>query len=152
MKRQPSACKARQHSDQMSCQCGLAWDMNDPDPPPCREGVVARQELTAMRVTLAEPSRWALKKKHLLILAETPLRWLPAYGVRGGLYQIEWQSLPEAAFVVMDAPAGLQHGEQGRDYQFFNKKGEPFMEIQRREGGTNPAFRYRYHRGEWFTE
>lgn len=31
-----SRCKARQFSDQMVCQCGLAWDMNDPDPPPCR--------------------------------------------------------------------------------------------------------------------
>ena len=29
-------CSARQHSDQMCCgRCGLAWDMNDPDPPAC---------------------------------------------------------------------------------------------------------------------
>lgn len=29
-------CAARQYSDQMLCgTCGLAWDMNDPDPPPC---------------------------------------------------------------------------------------------------------------------
>lgn len=28
-------CKARQYSDQMSCVCGLVWDVNDPDPPKC---------------------------------------------------------------------------------------------------------------------
>lgn len=29
-------CKARQYSDQMQCAvCGLAWDMNDDDRPPC---------------------------------------------------------------------------------------------------------------------
>jgi len=155
MSERPSTCKARQHSDQMACQCGLAWDMNDPWPPECRTTVVAKQEVAAMRVTLSEPSRWAIKKKHLLILAETPLRWLPAYGVRGGLYQIEWLSLPDAAFVLMDVPAGLQHGEQGRDYRFFDKKGQPYMEIKRREGGTNPSFVYRYNgytEGEWSQE
>lgn len=29
------ACKARQVSDQMYCQCGRCWDVNDPDPPEC---------------------------------------------------------------------------------------------------------------------
>lgn len=29
-------CKARQYSDQMLCDaCGLAWDVNDPEPPRC---------------------------------------------------------------------------------------------------------------------
>ena len=29
-------CKARQYSDQMLCgACGLAWDVNDDDPPEC---------------------------------------------------------------------------------------------------------------------
>lgn len=37
MKTQRS-CLARQHSDQMMCAaCGLAWDVNDPDPPACRK-------------------------------------------------------------------------------------------------------------------
>lgn len=31
-----SNCKARRYSDQMMCECGLAWDMNDPEPPACR--------------------------------------------------------------------------------------------------------------------
>lgn len=31
----PVECKARQYSDQMQCECGLTWDTNDPDPPPC---------------------------------------------------------------------------------------------------------------------
>lgn len=31
------ACKAIQYSDEMHCApCGLRWDTNDPDPPPCR--------------------------------------------------------------------------------------------------------------------
>lgn len=31
-------CKAKQYSDQMICgKCGLQWDMNDPDPPECRD-------------------------------------------------------------------------------------------------------------------
>lgn len=31
-----SNCKARQYSDQMICgTCGLAWDVNDPEPPKC---------------------------------------------------------------------------------------------------------------------
>lgn len=29
-------CKARQYSDQMMCACGLAWDVNDIDPPECQ--------------------------------------------------------------------------------------------------------------------
>jgi hypothetical protein len=29
-------CQARQFSDGMTCApCGLAWDVNDPDRPPC---------------------------------------------------------------------------------------------------------------------
>ncbi|ENG0046379.1 hypothetical protein ACUOA7_001912 [Pseudomonas aeruginosa] len=30
-----TSCKARQHSDQILCECGLGWDVNDPDPPQC---------------------------------------------------------------------------------------------------------------------
>lgn len=30
-------CEARQHSDQKVCtRCNLMWDMNDDDPPPCK--------------------------------------------------------------------------------------------------------------------
>jgi hypothetical protein len=33
-------CKAKQYSDQMQCDaCGLSWDMNDPEPPKCRQDV-----------------------------------------------------------------------------------------------------------------
>lgn len=32
-----SGCYARQYSDQMQCgKCGLAWDVNDPEPPRCQ--------------------------------------------------------------------------------------------------------------------
>lgn len=30
-----SKCQATQHNDQFMCPCGLAWDVNDPDPPTC---------------------------------------------------------------------------------------------------------------------
>lgn len=34
-----SQCKARQMSDQMYCECGRSWDVNDPDPPECEPQV-----------------------------------------------------------------------------------------------------------------
>lgn len=30
-----AVCSARRQGDQMMCRCGLAWDLNDPDPPQC---------------------------------------------------------------------------------------------------------------------
>lgn len=30
-----SECRAVQKSDQMTCECGLTWDVNDCDPPEC---------------------------------------------------------------------------------------------------------------------
>ena len=36
MASKPLGCVARQYSDQMQCgPCGLAWDVNDPEPPQC---------------------------------------------------------------------------------------------------------------------
>ncbi len=33
----PDKCKARQVGDQMRCaQCGIVWDVTDPEPPTCR--------------------------------------------------------------------------------------------------------------------
>jgi len=28
-------CKARRYGDQMMCECGLAWDVDDSEPPVC---------------------------------------------------------------------------------------------------------------------
>ena len=43
-----SDCKAVQYSDQMLCECGNVWDMNDPAPPECqskrRNGVRAQDK------------------------------------------------------------------------------------------------------------
>lgn len=148
----PMNCKARQHSDQMTCECGLAWDVNDPDPPECRKGVVARQELTAMRSTLSEPKLWASKKKRLLVLQEMPLRWLPVCGIADALYQLDWPSIPEAAFVLVERPENCN--AQGRDYRFFDKTGQVYIEVRRRESSQSPvpALTYRYRGGEWLTE
>lgn len=39
----PNRCRARQQSDQMHCSnCGLTWDMNDPEPPECPETRIKR--------------------------------------------------------------------------------------------------------------
>lgn len=39
-------CQARQHSDQMMCgPCNLAWDVNDPEPPPCGQKGEQRAEV-----------------------------------------------------------------------------------------------------------
>lgn len=47
------ACEARQYSDQMQCgRCGLAWDMNDPDPPECGRRI-DRRAIPDRRVTRA---------------------------------------------------------------------------------------------------
>jgi len=42
----PPGCKARQYSDQMHCaECGLSWDVNDPDEPACRpEAIEPKRE------------------------------------------------------------------------------------------------------------
>lgn len=43
-------CHAYQVSDQMTCPaCGLTWDMNDPEPPPCSPRTHARRHTTPKR-------------------------------------------------------------------------------------------------------
>lgn len=38
-------CEARRYGEEMQCaRCGLAWDVNDPDPPPCRTDDQVRQQ------------------------------------------------------------------------------------------------------------
>lgn len=54
------ACQARQYSDQMICApCGLAWDMNDPEPPECHKNIkrVAKIEEEAAPLKSKEPRR-----------------------------------------------------------------------------------------------
>jgi len=143
-----SSCKARQHSDQMACSCGLAWDMNDPDPPQCRQGVVARQELSAIRVILQEPGRFASVQKRLLKLQEMPMRWLPTANISAGLYLVRWDSLPNAVFVLVSVVESVLGN--GRDYQFFNERGQLHVEVKRRE--TGQQFLYRYNDGSWADE
>ena len=50
------SCKAYQASDQMICgHCGLQWDVNDPDPPPCPRN--AEEDLYKQRPSRAEKNR-----------------------------------------------------------------------------------------------
>lgn len=49
-------CKARQTSDQMTCEhCNTVWDMNDPDPPEC--GLTVIERLQAMGYNLDDLDR-----------------------------------------------------------------------------------------------
>lgn len=54
-----SECKARQYSDQMMCDyCGLAWDVNDHDPPDCVDRVKldGNKELQKIKQILKSPN------------------------------------------------------------------------------------------------
>lgn len=115
-------CKIRIHGDQTTCACGLAWDTNDPAPPECRKGIVARQELSAARAILQEPSFLAIKRAKLLYLQEMPMGWLPAFGVPEGLFTVDWPSLPDASYVVITR-------ERGRSYYFYSAKGVLVVEV-----------------------
>jgi len=54
-------CKALQYSDQMLCgACGLAWDVNDEDPPECKP--VARTALEQWREEDRKRTRDVLPK------------------------------------------------------------------------------------------
>lgn len=47
-------CHARQHSDQMLCgRCGLAWDVNDPEPPACKVPPAPRTDPKVRALVLA---------------------------------------------------------------------------------------------------
>lgn len=60
-------CSARRYSDQMSCsKCGLAWDVNDPEPPECktvRNERIAEATLREIRAMLGtnEPNKAKVK-------------------------------------------------------------------------------------------
>lgn len=57
-----SNCKARQYSDQMLCQCGLAWDTNDPEPPECPAYGVRDVRDSAPPVPDVQPAREAFRR------------------------------------------------------------------------------------------
>lgn len=60
-------CHAVQHSDQMVCHvCHLAWDMNDPEPPPCGGKVVEKWWLRPMLVR----AYWAVACVAVVILVD----------------------------------------------------------------------------------
>lgn len=142
-------CRAYQASDQMTCSCGLAWDVNDPEPPECRSGSVAQQELAAIRAVLIEPSRFAGTQRKLLKIAEMPLRWLPTANIEAGLYTVHWGSLPGVVFVLVDnMDAGIGHAKH---YRFFNERGRLELEVRRRDQGM-AQFELRYANGSWINE
>ena len=118
-------CEARQVSDQMNCaRCGLVWDMDDPDQPECRIKQAAEASLQAVRGALVpKPADAAL-----LVLQETPLRWLPTCGVRPCLVKINWLSQPEARYVAIRRP--LEHSRgMSRVYTFYGDTGSELFEV-----------------------
>lgn len=117
-----STCKARRFSDQMQCACGLSWDINDVDPPECPRSVNGNLALEKIRDELSAPDGARLA---LLELPELPLAHLPAYGIRPGMYSVSWSSQPEFCLVFVKRVSS----SKGRDYLFFNKAGEPLVEV-----------------------
>jgi hypothetical protein len=149
-RKRESTCKARQHSDQMLCECGLGWDMNDPDPPSCRKAAVGRQALESAREMLSSPMRLFERRKQLLSLQEMPLRWLPGDTLKAGLHTVTWASLPDASYVTIDLLRGRE-AELGRHYRFYSETGELLLEVRRVHTGQY-QFLYRYPDGEWTHE
>lgn len=61
-----TGCKAIQMSDQMVCRsCGLNWDMNDPEPPECRNKHSVKVESTVKPTTA-----YAAFKNNLLLMKQ----------------------------------------------------------------------------------
>lgn len=141
-------CKARQHSDQMMCECGRSWDVNDPEPPECPGTAAARENLEKIR----EVIKPALHGKTLPSLKEMPLKWLPTFGLVHTLLKVDWHSFPAAAFVVVSRPEGVFPG-QGRDYLFYDSKGSPLMDLQLRDDLADRSANLRHWDagvpGEW---
>lgn len=135
------SCNVRRYNDQMSCACGLSWDVNDLDVP-CRVGV---EDATPPSEQALVRIREALKvidpAGGLLSMPETPLNWLPAFGIQAGMYRVSWSSFSHFKFVVVS-----RHGKpigQARNYLFFNHIGMPVTEVLVEDGiqGRNAARR-----------
>lgn len=142
-------CKARQHSDQMACsECGLAWDVNDPEPPACgkktaplstpaesrmyRQGQSESIEVTTISGTAKEiidsPATQALLQPARILLPTLPWGSFPEFGVRECMMR-----LTDDRYVTISRkpPAGMLTpiGQQGfcaqeRFYTVYGKAGE----------------------------
>ena len=77
-------CHARQESDQMRCvPCGLAWDMNDPEPPECRKNI----KRAIARVAKIEAEAAPLKSLPLMLPDDVAAEMVKTYqaNARDGL-------------------------------------------------------------------
>lgn len=82
MKTQRS-CLARQHSDQMMCEaCGLAWDVNDPDPPACRK-VDRRSKIVKEIKTFDAPAAPRVKRLPDQLPADLAIDMVKAFLANG---------------------------------------------------------------------
>lgn len=132
MRQQSKTCEARRQGDQMQCRCGLAWDLNDPEPPQCQKAAVGNEALGEARKIISGNEGVHLE---LISLKEMPLRYLPACGIRGGLYLVDWRSQPQFGLVLITRT--YQDLDPGRDYLFFSKAGSPLVELHIREDSTS---------------
>lgn len=81
MPKRNSRCLARQHGDQMICaDCGLVWDVNDPEPPTCAPVVAVDRGVfvTAAFAILMFLVVLALHRVHVTSPAAAPQRPLAA--------------------------------------------------------------------------
>lgn len=142
-------CKARQYSDQMACsECGLSWDVNDPEPPICGKKTALPGELAESRLLRAgqdekievhtisgaameminSPAAQALLEPARILLPTLPWGSFPEFGVRECMMR-----LADDRYVTISRkpPAGMLTpiGRQGvctqeRFYTVYGKAGE----------------------------
>lgn len=140
-----STCDARQYSDQMQCSCGLAWDVNDPEPPMCGKKAIGNATLSAISTSLSLPKHIHLSK--LLQLKELQINHLPHFGIPGGLYSVHWSSHPHFHTVTIYEETSFSDG--CRRYVFHSETGVPQLEVVRRSMGSEMRV-YRDGRpGDW---
>jgi hypothetical protein len=106
-------CQAKRHSDQMVChECGLVWDVNDPEPPACpqkaasspdeplqpgRDGPILRfaqeQEATVTDISDAAKRRAVSALRRAANALEAP----GAYAKTGGM---SFRMLPDGSMAI----------------------------------------------------
>lgn len=91
-----SKCHAYQASDQMRCKCGLAWDVNDPEPPECK-GLPDRR-------TGPPERRAAVAIKSYEEVAAMGVTNLPGPATTREEYERNFGPLPKPEFVERSAP------------------------------------------------
>ena len=104
-------CTAYRSNDQMLCRCGLAWDVNDPEPPVCSRRATSRiaRLFPALALVLLTTPAMATPRSPRMVRDFRALHACPATAMPRGAcpgYQVD-HVVPLCAGGV-DAPANMQ--------------------------------------------